>query len=471
VSPATAERLKATVKWFSLAQELIPTDGLVLAAVSGGADSMALLSLLHALSTELKFRVAVGHFDHQMRESGVEEQELVVSYARGLSLPVYSGTADVRAQVSSSDDTLEEGARRARYQFLTALADKIRATRIATGHTKSDQAETVLMRVLSGTGMRGLAGIPTRRGRIVRPLLCLSRNETLSYCESLGIPYVTDPTNRDTGILRNRVRLELLPLIENSYHPGVVANLLRLTQNSQDLIQSIRGKTDPLIEHNLRSVSTNEWLLNIAGIGSLDDTAIVVLLGDVIADRLGCDMDLGRVHYEQVIRLIRDSRGSGKMLSLPGLTIKKEYENLILTRGPASASIMEPANDKTLTFPGESRAGSVVVRTEIMDRSTFEVDSIKASDQTAYFALDRITLPLVLRGPRQGDRMRPFGMSGRKKLSDLFIDKKIAGRDRARSLVIADAEDIVWLVGVTTAEKTRVGPYTNKVVKITLARG
>jgi tRNA(Ile)-lysidine synthase len=208
-----ARLTRETVKWFALSEELLPTEGLVLPAVSGGPDSMALLGILHDLSRELKFHLAVAHFDHRIRDTGERERKLVEDFARSLGLPVYSGTVDVRAQVAASGDTLEEGARKARYQFLSGVADEIKASRIATGHTKTDQEETVLMRILRGTGIRGLAGIPTRRGRIIRPLLCLDRSETRRYCDERGIPYVMDSTNEDATIFRNRIRLELIPLL------------------------------------------------------------------------------------------------------------------------------------------------------------------------------------------------------------------------------------------------------------------
>jgi tRNA(Ile)-lysidine synthase len=469
VTKESAQRIRETVKWFALSEELIPTEGLAMAAVSGGPDSMALLSILHDLSGELKFHVAVAHFDHQIRAAAEREAErsLVEDFAKSLGLPFYSGTADVRARVAESGDTLEEGARKARYQFLGAVADEIKATRIATGHTTTDQAETVLMRIIRGTGIRGLAGIPTRRGRIVRPLLCLDRDQTRSYCEARGIPYVIDSTNDDATMARNRIRAELLPLLESSYNNQVEANLLRLARNAQDVLACIRTKTRPLVEQNLRQISDREWILNTARVSPLDDTSLVVLFGDIFAEALGCDMDFGRVHYEDLVKLVRDSRGSGKMVSLPGLAIKREYENVIITR-PAAVVAVAPnvGCHTTLTFPGETRAAGLLVKTEIL---TGPSSTVRATKQTAYFAFDRLKLPLVLRSPRAGDRIQPFGMTGSKKISDIFTDKKIPGRQRVGARVVADADKILWVVGVATGEQARVTAETDRVVRITVS--
>jgi tRNA(Ile)-lysidine synthase len=432
---------------------------------------MALLSILHAVAGEFGFRVAVAHFDHRIHESSKEDQALVEEYAKGLGLPVHAGAGDVPDEAAGTGDSLEEAARRARYRFLTHVADKTGARRVATGHTRDDQVETVVMRILHGTGVRGLAGIPERRGRIIRPLLCLGRGDTRAYCDELGIPYTLDPTNEDRRIFRNRIRHDLLPLLESSYHEGVRENLLRLAGNARDMLTAIRTKTNPLIERNLQKMSDNEWALDVTHIAPMDDTSIVVLFGDVFGESLGCDMDFSRVHYEHLVRLAQDSRGSGKALHLPGLTIKREYENLVITRASGRAAIVPPVDCRaTLSCPGKTRTTGVVVTTEIVNRARLDASSIKATDRTACFARDHLRLPLVVRSARAGDRIRPFGMSGTKKLSDLFIDKKIPARERSKSIVVADADEIVWAVGLTTSEKSRVTPETGEVVRITLEK-
>jgi tRNA(Ile)-lysidine synthase len=469
VSVDKARRLKESVKWFALSEELLPKERTVLAAVSGGPDSMAMLSILHGLTSELGFRVAVAYFDHRIRGDGEAERGLVESFARSLPTPFYAGQEDVPALAAATGDSLEEAARKARYRFLHRLAEEIRADHIATAHNRDDQVETVLMRFIRGTGIRGLAGIPVRRGKIIRPLLTSARSETLAYCEAMDIPFIKDPTNEDTTHFRNRIRHDLLPQLKEAYNPAVHENLLRLAKNAQDLIRCIRDRTTPLIKQNLRKISPHEWTLDISRLTSLDDTAIVVLFGDVFSDHLGCDMDFSRVHYEQLTALVHDTRGSGKMLTLPGLTVKREYAHLILARPTASEGAERSWDYRaTLTFPGETKAAGVVVKTEILERSLLKNDTIKATEREAYFDLQNLQLPLVLRNPETGDRMQPFGMTGNKKLSDIFTDKKIPGRKRSKSLVVADANEILWLVGVTTSEKSRVDPGTGQVVKITV---
>ena len=468
---ADAEKLVDAVKRFIVSRGLLRRQSLVLAAVSGGADSMTLLSILHRLSSELGVALAVGHFNHQLRASAQGELERVRDYTASLGLPFHSGTEDVRAIVESTGDTVEEAARKARYRFLHRTAGQIHADHIATGHTRTDQVETVLMRILRGTGIRGLAGIPVRRGEVVRPLLGLTREETLSYCRAASISYVEDPSNEDPRFYRNRIRLELIPLLESKYHPGVRDNLIRLAENAQSIMETIRAETEPLIEKNLTRFPPDRWILDTGGMDHLDDTAIVVLFGDLFANVLSCDMDFTRVHYHELVRLVRDTRATGKAVSLPGLAVKKEYDKLVITRWTArTPECPPPIQQAVLSLPGETTTPALVITTEILDRTTIEDALLRATETEAYFDRERVAPPLTLRTTLPGDRIQPFGMPGTKKLSDIFIDKKIPASARSTSLVITDAHDILWLVGITTSEKCRVGAGTRDVVRIRIER-
>jgi len=462
----TAKRLRDTVKWFMVSEELVSKGHKVVVACSGGADSMALLSLLHALSGELGITLAVAYFDHRIRDEN--ERDFVAACARKLGLSFYGGEADVPALAAESGDSIEAAARKARYAFLHDVAARIGAARIATGHTQDDQAETVIMRVLRGAGIRGLAGIPIRRGKVIRPLLRLTREDTQAYCRAREIDTADDPTNEDRHFLRNRVRHELLPLLEADYLGGVRGNLVRLADNARDMVDEIRERTQPLIAQNLKRNPEGEWLLNVTRIATLDRTSLVILFGDIFANELGCDLDYSRKHYDDLVALARNTRGSGKSLDLPGLAVKREYENLIFTRPRVQGPALKVSEHATLTLPGETTAAGVEVAAEILERGVLDADSFEATDRTAYFDLQKLRLPLTLRNPRSGDRMQPFGMSGSKKLSDIFIDRKIPGRQRGAALVVEDAEEILWLVGVTTAEKSRVAPGTDKIVRITV---
>jgi tRNA(Ile)-lysidine synthase len=467
--------------------ELIERHGLfregdrVLVAVSGGADSTALLTIMHHLSHRFGIQLAVGHFDHRLRDTSHMDRRHVEVAAANLGLLFHYGEGDVMTRADLHGETVEEAARKLRYQYLFELADEIRADRIATGHTRDDQVETVLMRILRGTGTRGLSGIPAERGRLVRPLLALTHLQLVNYCRQQHIPFVEDPLNRDKRFTRNWLRFELLPSIRK-YYPNVGDNLLRLSRNAADAVSRTRRTTAPLLSRNLRfEHDPGVWTLDLSGIVDLDPDAKYILFGDLLTDHLDHDPDYTRVHFEKLSRLSGRLTDSGDSLSIPGFTVRREFETLVFT--PSRGENDSPAPTvESLSVPGEAMVGGVRLVTtvhrvgdEIFDAGEFRTDEPQLFESggnptggVAYFALEGLEPPLIVRSPRAGDRMRPFGMKGSKKLSDIFIDKKIPLRRRDKALVVCDQKQILWLVGVGTTESARITAETGEVLRITV---
>lgn len=466
----------------------------VLVAVSGGADSSALLSILYRLSGTSGFEIVIGHFDHRLRDTSNVDRRTVEVTAAGLGLPFHSGEGDVHKRAGEYGETVEEAARKLRYQYLFELADEVRADRIATGHTRDDQIETVLMRILRGTGTRGLAGIPMRRGRLIRPLLGLAHLQLVHYCRDNHIAFVEDPFNRDKRFTRNWLRFELLPSIRK-YYPSVGDNLLRLSRNAADTVRRIRNATRPLIETNLKSESretapgqfdapvAGQWTFDLSGVSDLDQDAKYILFGDLLTDYLGHDPDYSRVHFEKLARLSGRSAGSGEQLSIPGFDIRREYDTLVFF--PHGTTRVEADDIADLPVPGETAFRDLRIDCSVVERAPGAdrgadgehfrpsgPEGVKTGGNpwtgVAYFAMTDIEPPLVIRAPRPGDRMRPFGMKGRKKLSDIFSDKKIPLRQRDKSLVVTDQKQILWLVGVATNESSRITAETEKILKISV---
>jgi tRNA(Ile)-lysidine synthase len=424
----------------------------------------------------------IGHFDHRLRDTSSVDRKTVEVAAAKLGLPFHYGEGDVKARSDTQGETIEEAARKLRYQYLFTLADEVRADRIATGHTRDDQIETVMMRILRGTGTRGLTGIPLRRGRLIRPLLGLAHLQLVNYCRDHHIPFVEDPLNRDKRFTRNWLRFELLPSIRK-YYPSVGDNLLRLSRNAADNIQRIRRSTHPLIERNLRYEDVGSvWALDLSDITDLDHEAKYVLFGDLLTEHLGHDPDYSRYHFERLGRLSGRSAESGEQLSIPGFNVRREFDTLVFEPSAGRAQPAGgPPSPAELPVPGEVLYENVRVRADTVPPDppeSFDSGKFRASEPSlaesgsnrgpgvAYFALDEIDPPLTIRAPRAGDRMRPFGMKGSKKLSDIFIDRKIPLRRRDGALVIADRKQILWLVGVTTTESTRITGDTENVLKI-----
>jgi tRNA(Ile)-lysidine synthase len=478
VSGSTIQ-LQSSVADFIRSENLIRGGELVLAAVSGGQDSMAMLSVLNSLSGDEGFTLAAGHFDHKLRAGSAKDMRLVEHFAKSLSLPFYAGEANVLSISEKSGDTIEEAARKARYRFLHKTAEKIGAARIATGHTRDDQVETILMRIIRGTGLRGLTGIHTRRGKLIRPFIHVSRNDTEEYCRARLIRFALDPSNKDRRFTRNRIRLELLPLLKSSFHPGIEINLLNLSRNAQVLVDSMRKNIGRFLEGGFKKLSEHQWELTAGNLKHLDDTSLFILFSDIFAEQLECDMDFSQIHYENLMNLLREEGKSGKELSLPGIRVRREFDSLLFTR---TVSGKEPEDkdevklsglqlfSRGIRVPGKTSAPGVSITAEIIHIRSGAPLQLASTPTTAYFSLDSATPPLKIRTPVPGDRIRPFGMKGSKKLSDLFIEKRIPIHQRAKSLVIADAREIMWVVGAATSESFRITNDTKNILKLTVCR-
>lgn len=449
---------------------LIGPDDHVLVAVSGGPDSMALLDVL--ATGGLARRVTAAHFDHRLRPDSARDRAAVERFAAGLGVPCLAGEGDVRARARQHHESIEQAARALRYAFLHEAADSCGATRIATGHTRDDQIETVLMRLFRHAGIRGLSGIPARRGQVVRPFLDVPRAATLAHCRSRGITTVHDPTNDDTSIARNDVRHRVLPSIR-AVGAGIDDALLRLAAGAADELARVRRETSAAISEALTRESDDTWALALRPLARLDGTARYVLLADLLAERLGREARLTRLHQEAFSGLI-DAPHPAAAVSLPGAEARREHGVITLCFGArGSRDVAPPVTARELPVPGEVTWGALCVRAEIVPRAAwYDVRGRRPESggdrerQVAYFSLDSIAPPLVARAVREGDRIRPFGMTGHKKLSDVFIDGKVPRHRRANAVVVADAHEVLWVAGVTQSESTRITGATRRVVRV-----
>lgn len=449
------------------ASPLIDDGDRVLVAVSGGPDSMALLDALRRVPR--KVELVAAHFDHRLRDDG--DREVVTAYCREHNVECRTGAADVRGWSRARRLSLEAGARHLRYRFLDETADAVDADKIATAHTRDDNVETVLMRVLRGSGIRGLAGIPRRRGRIVRPFLEVKRDWTLGYCRANGVPFVEDPSNRDTRFERNYVRHELLPRLR-AVDRDTEAGLETLRRTAADTVASVRRATDAVLAEHFTRERDGVWTLSTAPVAALDPLSRYVLFADALSYHMRSEAEPGRVHFDALSALLDRAPGAGNRTSLPGIDVRREHDALVF-RARREDRADEPFGPRVLALPGVTHVDGLRVTVGVvssLESRPFERPAARAEQgcEKAYFAIDAIEPPLVVRAPRAGDRMQPFGMSGTKKLSDIFIDRKIPYRRRGGMLVVEDRREIVWVVGVTTSESTRITEETREALVISV---
>ena len=441
---------------------------LVLAAVSGGVDSMVMLHVLCSLCGELGVRVAVCHVDHGLRgERSRRDAAFVRETAARLGLPFRETALDGEA-LKREGGSVQAAARKARYAFFREAAAELGAGRIATGHTADDQAETVLMRFLKGSGPRGLGGIPPVRGPFIRPLIEVGRDDVLAYARAAGVEWVEDDSNRDTRYLRNRLRLEVVPWLERRCNPALRRALVRtarLLRCDEEFLGAAAAAlfSEALIERGGDAVVLDRAVI-IGAHRSLSLRSLISAVGLVDPDVTLCS-----AHLEALASLVAGPAPNAR-LDLPGgLEARREYERLVVGRrrppgGGAAAREIE------LDVPGDTfiEWARCAVEAGVVDASLNGAPPVEGIDPlTAYFDLDALRLPLVCRTRRSGDRLRPFGMEGRKKLKDLFMDRKVPGRLRDKALVIASADEIIWVAGLARSAAAPVTRATERILRLT----
>ncbi|MBC7220493.1 tRNA lysidine(34) synthetase TilS [Candidatus Bipolaricaulota bacterium] len=427
----------------------------VLVGVSGGADSMALLHALHRLRDELALSLAVAHLDHGIRADTGEDLAVVRRAAGELGLPLFHERVDVPSRARAEGGNLEEVARVVRREFLERAMGQAAATRIALGHTRTDVAETVLLHLLRGAGPRGLRGIAPTTSFYVRPLILVSREETRAFCREEGIPFRDDPTNADRHLARNAIRLEVLPLLAR-FNPQAEEALARAAGLLSAAEEALTWTADLVLAEVSRERGLDLGLLCAL------PRSVQALVVRRAAERAGVILEEN--HVTAVLAGVGVGRGE---VHLPG-GVSARIGSGVLSFGPAAGS---PFSDRAWELP---RAGEVRIedlgwafhlspgpRPEVLD---------PPGPFVAYFDLRQIVPPLVVRPPRPGDRLRPLGMEGTKRVGDLLMEARIPRWERARWPLLCDGRGIAWVVGVRASDDHRVMPDATEVLVVEARR-
>lgn len=457
---STLQKVKRTIA----RHQMISEGDSVIVAVSGGPDSVCLLHMLNGLKDDLNIRLVVAHFDHGLRPA---EDEHETAFVRGLAeflkLPFETAKGHLLAKRTSG--SREEVARNARYRFLERVRKKHKAQKIALGHNLNDQAETVLMRLLRGSGPSGLTGIPPcRDGSIIRPLIEIERSEIEKYLKAKKLVSVTDSSNLRTDYLRNKIRLELMPPLEEqqpqlAHLLGQTAEILR---DENDYLDRI---AEAWLDKEVTRNPDNTLQLSTASFISLP----VALRRRVTRRVIGkVKTDLRRIswdHIEAVQRLALAEKPQAA-LTLPGrLTVKRTYDHLVFS---ASMKRSPRPFHYRLEGPGVydlKEIGRSLLIEEIRKRKGLR---LRGSAWTAFVDADKLRFPLTLRTFKAGDRFIPFGMKGHKKLKDFFVDLKVPLEQRRAIPILCCGDAIVWVYGFRIDDRFKVTPETRRILKVRL---
>ena len=441
----------------------------VVVGVSGGADSVALLHLLYRLQDRCQIVLQVAHLNHMFRgaEAGADAA-LVERLALELDLPLTMESIDVPAYCSRLGLSPQAGARSVRYDFFSRVATVIGAARVALGHHADDQAETILLNFLRGTGIGGLGGMrPVRDKFYIRPLLGVRRREIEAYCHRQGLEYCLDTSNFKPTYTRNRVRLHLLPILEKQYNPSVVEALIRLSQICRD--------EDALLEEQARRIYAG-LRIEKAGPVVVLERELFLSLAPAIQRRVlrqawqqvaGKHQDLTYQHVEDMLELI-GTGVTGAEVVLPCLIkARTGYGTIEFYRSGAGYQV--PAYSYPLQVPGETRIPELGLSIVATLLPTQEIgDPAALPSEVAALDYDRLPGTLTVRRRVPGDVFRPLGLGGTMKLKKFLNNQKIPARRRDGIPLVVSGQNLVWVAGVRLAEDYKLSSDTRRCLVLEL---
>jgi tRNA(Ile)-lysidine synthase len=459
------ERVRATLRERQL---LPPEGGTVIVGYSGGADSTALLHLLTRLQSEFNLRIHAAHLHHGMRPEADNDVRVCASVCAQLGVPLHVERVDVPALAQAARLSLEEAGRNARYTFFERLARELNAVAVALAHTRDDQIETILINLLRGTGPRGLCGMPYKRDRIIRPLLDATREQTHQYCAAQGLPTVFDSTNLDPHQLRRRVRMELIPLLRD-LSPAFDRHLLRLADILENEEAWWEYEVHSLMECGSVASADAEASLQHSKIRREFFTRLhPAMQRRVLREWLRAHLGTLRLPPYEILEGIRRAALDGKRTSW------QLSDTLRLTTDETALTLhAKPPDPEPYEYPVELETPILIPQAGAWLEARLlpaPPPTPKTTPDCAYLDADAVQGQLIVRNARRGDRFQPLGMPAPKKLSDIFVDRKVPRAERGRLPLLCDAAGILWVPGYTIAACARITPRTTRALHITLHR-
>lgn len=440
-------------------KNLIRENDRILVAFSGGTDSLALLMVLHELKERLKIEIGACHLNHMLRGKDADEDEnFTEEICRKLDVPFYSMKADVKAYAKENRLSLEAAGRALRYAFFKEIMVSLKYDRCATAHHLDDQVETVLMNIMRGSGLNGLTGMSPLREEFVKPLLFLKKEELASFLKEKNLEPREDDSNQESVFRRNRVRNELIPYIRENFNEDFPETLFRMSEllsSDSDFLEETveeKAKSCLLIESKERIIIRKEaFKLHQAILRRLIQKAILHVKGNL--------SDIEEIHIRDIVSL--NEKETGKMIDIKdAITARNDYGRIIIER-KKTAEREESMLHEELTIPGTYVIEGKTITFRYVGR-----DEIIKDKRLRFFNGDIIEEKIIVRHRNEGDRMRPFGMNGYRKLKNILIDKKISREDRDRLLVFQNRNEIFYIGSMIISDDYKVKESTQKILEV-----
>lgn len=487
---------------FIKANQLFGSKDKILLAISGGADSTALLYTMQALQIEgaINAEILCAHINHQLRGHEADQDEhFAITQANQLNIPIITKRVNVPEFAHRSKLSVETAARKLRIESLLDIAKANNCTCIATAHQKNDNAETVLHRLLRGTGFRGLAGIwpirvfgaccasaTARRDGIkfVRPLLCVRRDEIIRYLQKLNLKWREDHTNIDCAHKRNFIRRRLLPALQKNCTISIVEQLFELAQLSCKFYNLLSSRAQQ-IWAQLAQSGENKITLNLKRFLAEPEPIRIELIRMSLATIGSGERDLTERHYERILQLAEQNMNTGKLELPNGFVVLKQSENLIFARSEKLAHLVDELLESAeLKIPGRTGFGKFLIEAAIFDagcstvrcpvemldarrRKKSRIENRESGIEfVERFDLDKVKFPLSVRFRRRGDRFQPLGLPAEKKIGKFLTTAKVSQGIRNKILVVSDSKKIIWVWPIRISERAKVTHQTQKTLQL-----
>jgi len=419
------------VRNFIVTHQLLREGARVVVGLSGGPDSVCLARMLDSLGYEV---VAVHCNFHLRGEESMRDEQFVTNLCQQRGWKLYRTDFDTEAYARQQGISIEMAAREYRYDWFHQLQKEVGAEAIAVGHHQDDNVETLLLNLTRGTGIRGLCGMQPKNGEVVRPLLCLTREEILSYLQDIGQEYVTDHTNLEDEYARNKVRLDVLPLLE-CINQGATKNITSTMENLNEVMKVYQEAMKDVVNQCVEHQENGEIFISIETLKSLPSPISVL-------HELLSPLGFNKVQMKQMLATINES---GKVFTAEGRRVLIDRQSIIVE---AAQNPMPHINKEEIPIEGLT---------------------IEKNPRYAYLDADKLHGELTLRTPQEGDTFAPFGMDGKRKLlSDFLTDLKLNLFEKERQPLLMDGEEIAWVVGRRSSELYRVDDQTKRVIRLTL---
>ena len=466
------EKVRKYIEQYNM---LMPGDTVV-AGVSGGADSLCLLFMLKEFAEEIPLQIAVVHVNHGIREEAAEDAAYVKQICEKLDVPFFLKEADVKEIAKNQGISTEEAGRNVRYEAFSEMLKQLieeepfsegKQGKIAVAHTANDRAETMLFHLFRGTGLTGLSGIKPVRDRIIRPLLCLEREEIEQYLEKKEIAFCIDRTNNEDTYTRNKIRHHILPFAENNICTGTVSHMNRTAEMLLETEEFLREQT-VRIYNQIAEEKKNGIYISVKAFTEqpklLQKRFLLLCVEKIAAGR----RDIGLVHIEDMLALF--TKEGNKEQTLPyKMTARREFDKVFIGKD-GQDEMKNSVNEKKIPIPGEIEIKGLGV----LEISVFEYDKSKIIPEKTYtkwFDYDKIVKSLVLRTRQTGDYLTINEALSKKTLKKYFIEKKISKNERDNLYVVADGNHIVWVPGYRISHYYKVSPETKNILQIHIRGG